>query len=138
MVRRNMPRLSKGSLSRIHASSIATRNPLLAICSLTCPAEMKRCITRLHRNHFPNRPPKRSMTPSRPRPMYGALSMVQRAEVPATANFEHGTLVDRPSTLATPAAALDVVVRWDDWVLAVHELSPPRPFFVGEQNADVI
>ena len=35
-------------------------------------------------------------------------------------------------------AAIDIVVRWGDWVLAAHELSPPRPFVVGEQDCDVL
>jgi hypothetical protein len=46
--------------------------------------------------------------------------------------------VDRATMEGSPTAAIDVVVRWGDWVLAAHELSPPRPFFVGEQNADVL
>lgn len=33
--------------------------------------------------------------------------------------------------------ALDVIVRWGDWVLSAHELSPPRTFVVAEQEGDV-
>jgi hypothetical protein len=34
--------------------------------------------------------------------------------------------------------AIDIVVRWGDWVVSAHELSPPRPFVVGEQDCDVL
>lgn len=63
--------------------------------------------------------------------------MVQGGEVSATDSFEQTPLVDRAS-LRPANAALDIVVRWGDWVLAAHELTPVRPFFVGEQNADVV
>jgi len=33
--------------------------------------------------------------------------------------------------------AVDVVVRWGDWVLCAQELSPPREFVVAEQDGDV-
>lgn len=41
---------------------------------------------------------------------------------------------------AAAARAVDVVVRWgSDYVLAAVELSPPRPFFVGEEEGcDVV
>ncbi|MDI3289824.1 AgmX/PglI C-terminal domain-containing protein [Polyangium sp. 15x6] len=41
---------------------------------------------------------------------------------------------------AASARAVDVIVRWgDDCVLAARELSPPRPFFVGEEEGcDVV
>ncbi len=64
--------------------------------------------------------------------------MILHAEAPATDASEPEQLAEQAPTLASSAAALDIVVRWDDWVLAVFELSPPRPFFLGEQNADVL
>lgn len=33
--------------------------------------------------------------------------------------------------------ALDIVVRWGDWVLSAHELSPLRTFVAGEHGCDV-
>jgi hypothetical protein len=40
-----------------------------------------------------------------------------------------------PRVAASPA--IDIVVRWGDWVMAARELSPPRSFVVGEQDCDV-
>lgn len=34
--------------------------------------------------------------------------------------------------------AVDIIVRWGDWVLSAHELSPPRTFVVAEQGGDVM
>lgn len=48
---------------------------------------------------------------------------------------------DEPSALQnfgpSTTFALDVIVRWGDWVLSAHELSPPRTFVAAEQNGDV-
>lgn len=43
------------------------------------------------------------------------------------------------SDISNPSGifAVDVVVRWGDWVLTAQELSPPRQFVVAEQNGDV-
>lgn len=35
------------------------------------------------------------------------------------------------------AGAVDIVVRWGDWVLSAHEVSPLRTFVAGEQGCDI-
>ncbi len=37
----------------------------------------------------------------------------------------------------SPAGAVDIVVRWGDWVLSAHEISPLRTFVAGEQGCDI-
>jgi hypothetical protein len=64
--------------------------------------------------------------------------MVQGGEVSAT----DGAAPERPSVLdlssSSAVSAVDVVVRWGDWVLTAQELSPPRTFVVAEQGGDVV
>lgn len=64
--------------------------------------------------------------------------MLPGGEIAATDNLADAQLGDAATLRSASTAALDVIVRWGDWVLAAHELAPPRPFFVGEQNADVL
>ncbi len=63
--------------------------------------------------------------------------MTPTGEVTATDSFGQDPHLDVASMRTSTTMALDIIVRWGDWVLAVRELSPPRPFFVGEQNVDV-
>jgi hypothetical protein len=44
----------------------------------------------------------------------------------------------RDAVTSSAVPAVDVVVRWGDWVLAAAELSPPRSFSVGEEGCDVV
>jgi len=37
----------------------------------------------------------------------------------------------REAMASSARPAIDVVVRWGDWVLSATELSPPRAFSVG-------
>ncbi|HMY19589.1 MAG TPA: AgmX/PglI C-terminal domain-containing protein [Polyangium sp.] len=63
--------------------------------------------------------------------------MTPGGEVTATDAVGQDAQLDAAALQTTSAPALDIVVRWGDWVLGTHELAPPRPFFVGEQNVDV-
>lgn len=64
--------------------------------------------------------------------------MTLGGEVTATDTVGQDARLDAASMRTASARALDIVVRWGDWVLAATELSPPRPFFLGEQNVDVV
>ncbi len=64
--------------------------------------------------------------------------MTLGGEVTATDTVGQDARLDAAAMRTTSAHALDIVVRWGDWVLAARELSPPRPFFLGEQNVDVV
>jgi len=44
----------------------------------------------------------------------------------------------REAMASSARPAIDVVVRWGDWVLSATELSPPRAFSVGEEGADIV
>jgi hypothetical protein len=60
--------------------------------------------------------------------------MVLGGEVTTTQSFAADLLLDRA---ASAQPAIDVVVRWGDWVMSAHELAPPRSFVIGEHNCDV-
>lgn len=63
--------------------------------------------------------------------------MILGGEVTATESAAPDESFGRGASNTSAVAAIDIVVRWGDSVLCVKELSPPRPFVVGEQDCDV-
>lgn len=59
--------------------------------------------------------------------------MVLGGEVTATNN----ATPDESLVSGSAVPAIDIIVRWGDWVLSAHELSPPRTFVLAEQDGDV-
>jgi hypothetical protein len=66
------------------------------------------------------------------------LTMSQGGDIAAAEPISAEFRGDNGAASDVSPGAIDVIVRWGDWVLAAHELAPPRPFFLGEQNADVL
>lgn len=64
--------------------------------------------------------------------------MVQGGEVTATESAPPDTSAIQDARRGSAPLAVEIVVRWGDWVLSAHELFPLRPFVVGEDGCDVL
>ena len=63
--------------------------------------------------------------------------MVLDGEVTASESVASDESEGRHVVRVAAPAAIDIVVRWGDWIMTARELSPPRSFFVGEEGCDV-
>ncbi len=63
--------------------------------------------------------------------------MVLEGEVTASESAVSDEQADGRSIRVAVPRAIDIVVRWGDWIMTARELSPPRSFFVGEEGCDV-
>lgn len=63
--------------------------------------------------------------------------MVLGGEVTASQSATPIESLARDVSIGSSKTAIDLVIRWGDWVLSAHELSPPRTFVLAEQGGDV-